>query len=260
MLSLISAQFPASRELVLYDPGLEQPSAQLAHLTYLELYRGQEPEDGTAAPLLLATAAPRLEVLKCYEYDGTVASAAAGHTCLRELDLNFSAAGDQFDVEAEWLDAASELPAVSKLAFSLACFAGEGMAESAFKRMQLLKACGWLSHWEQVAELELCAYRAPPTHEALAAVGVALGSRLRSLTLTHTLVPPTQAAAAGALHALATCYAQLEVLTLRLCAPDEMAEEQAEARASRGEQAAARGSCCRPSLRSRPSAQHSARW
>lgn len=68
-----------------------------------------------------------------------------------------------------------------------------------------------------------------PAHEALAAVGAAVGGRLRYLSLDGALVPPTRPAAAGALHTLVACYPNLEELELVLRTPAGMKHGKADA-------------------------------
>ena len=53
-------------------------------------------------------------------------------------------------------------------------------------------------------------------HNLLAAVGPAVGGRLRSLTLRHAQLPRTADSAAGAMQTLGARYPHLEVLSLRV--------------------------------------------
>ena len=212
------------------DLDLWQPPAPLAQLTRLELLGCNPSGDGAALLTSVAAAAPRLEVLSwggdMVDMDERAALAVEGHPCLRQLDVHPLS-------EDAWLHAAETLPALTRMSLGLwrshvYFLPGEDDVWDARQTARLLSFCGLLGQCGPLEHLALSGCGDAPIQVVLAAVGEAVGDRLRSLTLcgicpVRTQVampgaPHMQAAAAGALLALAACYPHLEVLTLRFAA------------------------------------------
>ena len=110
-LALVSAACPALLELEVDSWHLDQPPAPLAHLTSLHAVNFSDADDlcappgGTPPLRRLVAAAPRLEVLSWRNgREPSVAAAAEGHPCLRELYVS----GD----EEAWFRAIPLLPAL----------------------------------------------------------------------------------------------------------------------------------------------------
>lgn len=78
--------------------------------------------------------------------------------------------------------------------------------------------CRCLRECKRLTHLAYTTSVSAPLHALLAAVSVAVGGQLRSLTLNGAEVPP-QGTAAEALRTLAQCFPRLKVLALRLCEP-----------------------------------------
>lgn len=168
-------------------------------------------------------------------HDAPAAAAAEGHPCLRELALCFDEEDAADTGYAAWLEAAGTLPALTSLAFKMGpgIFEGADMDGEPGDAARLLRVCGWLRRCEALSKLKLTVCGDIPAHEALAAVGAAVGDRLQAPTLSGALLPEPRAAAARALYALAVCYPDLTSLELRLrvpvgmkrCAADALARE-----------------------------------
>ena len=226
-LTIASNACPALLELHLGDCYVDQPAAPLAHLSRLILTSNELPPDGAQPLLRLDAAAPRLEVLDCCPAYCDIAAAAEGHPCLRELRLGRAGKA--------WLDVIPQLPALSNLALEIDFEPVDGEAEGPADRTALLLGfCGLLVRLERLSHLRLeladpSKEHAMPAHELLAAVGAALGSRLRSLTLGVAQMPRGREDAERTLYILPAFYPLLEVLTLQLHQPKNMEASAAEA-------------------------------
>lgn len=210
MLALACRRCPALRDLDLEDLDVGQPPASLAHLTRLSMrYCAAAPQ------LRLESAAPSLRALSCFRpADKHVAAAAAEHPWLQQLDLHLMDSTSDFVEDGSWLRAAESLLGLTRLALALVppyCEHG-GLGE-------LLRLCGSLYRCPRLEHLELDADGGFEPHEVLAAVGLAAGRGLRSLTVAGVKQPPTADDAARVLHTLVTSYPQLEALTLKLETP-----------------------------------------
>ena len=138
---------------------------------------------------------------------GIGAKAAVGeHPSLRELRLELSSTGLSLKPEVAWLQAAQTLPALERVALQLSMAAVQGRPQGtrdAVNTARLLGVCGWLGLCKGLAHLELTLRHSLSADVVLAAVGAAIGDRLRTLTLDSACLPPTRAGTAGALLSLA---------------------------------------------------------
>lgn len=232
VLAVVWATCPALRELELSAAYLDQPKTSLAHLTCLRLDNCRKTGEGTAPLRSLAAAAPRLEVLSsCQERSNgnSVAEAAAGHPCLRELIVDLKNVDPRTAPPEGWLCTAQQLTALERLALKLPVDLVPGVAPGAGPQVQpgggftagLLDAIGRLVHCHRLAHLELTGNTkwrsdAKPVHEVLAAVGAAAGDRLRSLSLNGTALPLKPADVASVLGVLPVSFPRLEVLALHV--------------------------------------------
>ena len=81
------------------------------------------------------------------------------------------------------------------------------------------RVCHFLARCERLAHLDLDLVDGARAHELLAAVGAAVGGRLRSLSLSHAHLAQERGAAALAMRKVMECSPCLGVLKLRLCKP-----------------------------------------
>lgn len=228
MLAHASARCPALLELSLRYVDLDQPPAALAQLTYLCLEYCSVEEDSASPLTSLALATPRLRHLSWLGQtrDG-VADAAVPHLRIEQLDVQVYA-DSQDKPEEAWLLAASHLPALTRLTFSLRPDAFEGAevdggGGDASRAARLLRLCGWLGHCKRLEHLDLSNAEGAPLQEVLAAVvGASLGGRLASLSIGRAAMPPTPDAAARLVHMLVALYTRLRVLELDLDVPEGM--------------------------------------
>lgn len=225
-LTLASNACPDLRELEVGYWHLDQPPGPLAQLTRLSLTAVTAPPDGAPVLRSLVEAAPRLEVLPSWDEEPGcgIAAAVEGHPCLRELHLHRP--------QEDWMRAIPRLPALSDLELNVLSewFEGEEMEADAQATARVLRVCAWLGHCKSLLHLNLTVPGIPPANEMLAAVGAAVGSRLRTLTIYNVqLFAQNREAAATTLYTLVVCFPQFEVLTLHLFAPDGMVASTAEA-------------------------------
>ena len=126
------------------------------------------------------------------------------------------------DQEKAWLRAIPRLPALSslQLCVNARSFGGKELEGDDLTITQTLRVCACLASCQRLAHLDLTAAPDVSSLQLLAAVGAAVGDRLRYLNFTYTSLPPTPGAAVRALHTLVACYPHLEVLSLGM--PFEM--------------------------------------
>ena len=159
-LALVRARFPALRELELDSAYLDQPRAPLEHLTCLRLSNCCKAGAGAEPLSSFVAAAPRVEVLSSWEGRSngkSVAEAAAGHPCLRELSLDLTDTDPRGTPAGEaWLRAAQQLPALESLALSLpSSLAALREEPRGVFTLRVLDTLGRLRHCERLAHLDL---------------------------------------------------------------------------------------------------------